>query len=78
MNYQFSRREVDKEVAAVGKQQARFAVRRCCRALQPETGGPALQSIYTMKTPPFLVESCVRVTYFHGQSPGNYRRRMCA
>ena len=21
---------------------------------------------------------CVRVTYFHGQSPGNYRRRTCA
>ena len=24
------------------------------------------------------VEVCVRVTYFHGQSPGNYRRRTCA
>ena len=22
--------------------------------------------------------ACVRVTYFHGQSPGNYRRRTCA
>ena len=30
------------------------------------------------KAPTFQSRLCVRVTYFHGQSPGNYRRRTCA
>ena len=30
------------------------------------------------KAPTFQSRLCVRITYFHGQSPGNYRRRTCA
>ena len=30
------------------------------------------------KAPHVRVELCVGITYFHGQSPGNYRRRTCA
>jgi len=36
------------------------------------TGRIVLISTYKRKAPHFCVVLCVRVTYFHGQSPGNY------
>ena len=53
----------------------RPAVRKC-----PVDTCRQLTNTYEYKKEPDfrLTLSCVCVTYFHGQSPGNYRRRTCA
>ena len=44
-----------------------------------EDNGNTARPICIKKPPPKWMEvKYVRVTYFHGQLPGNYRRRMCA
>ena len=57
---------------------ARASYRHAVRKCPGDTCRHMLQSPNMKKEPSISLVLYVCVTYFHGQSPGNYRRRTCA
>ena len=59
---------------------ARASYRHAVRNCPVDSFRHIVNTLFYIKKPPpkWMEVKYVRVTYFHGQLPGNYRRRMCA